>query len=198
MSLLIGLVGRARAGKDTVAGILKETGYSSNDRHIDREWELISFAAPIKKFCEATFKFTYAQLYGEDKEKPDLRYPRADGTYLTSREAMQKVGTEVGRSCYPNIWIELGIERANEAMAKGGNAVITDVRFVNEAQSVKLAGGLVWRIFRPSADDVRTEHPSETEMNSPEMEKLIDRVICNDGTLEDLKAAVHLLYLAAS
>lgn len=188
MSRLIGLVGRAQSGKDTVGQMIQRT-LQGDQRHIDESVLLMSFAGPLKKICGEVFDFSYAQLNGDQKEQGDERYRRADGTFLTPREAMQKLGTEWGRACYPEVWVDLALRLAKVSMARGDSIVFTDCRFLNEAKAICLAGGQVWRIYRKSADTLST-HPSETEMNSREMDELYAYRISNDGTLEELRAEV--------
>jgi len=189
MSLLIGLVGRAGAGKDTVGRMLV-TAEELNGCLDTRPFRTVSFAAPLKKICGDVFAFTNRQLHGDQKEVPDPRYQRADGTYLTPREAMQVLGTQWGRACYPHVWVELGLRHAKEQMANGLSIAITDVRFINEAKAIKEAGGQVWRVLRPEAERVPAVHTSEAEMNRPEMGALVDKYITNYGTFEELRAKV--------
>jgi hypothetical protein len=59
--------------------------------------------------------------------------------------------------------------------------VVDDVRFPNEAQLIKSMGGQLWRIERPGLTDA-TGHSSEGGLADWEF----DRVIVNDGTVEDL------------
>lgn len=183
--MIIGLVGRAGSGKDTVAGMLTEIlgGAAS-----------LSFAEPLKRFCGEVFDFSLQQLYGpsEARNAPDLRYPRAGRAPLSPREALQTLGTEWGRACYPDIWAELGIRRARAAEHLAGSVVFTDTRFVNEAARIRAAGGEVWRVRRPSADSVITAHASETEMNSREMEELVTLTLHNNGSLEELRKQVQI------
>lgn len=187
--LLIGLAGRAGAGKDTVGGMLV-AAEELNGRFDSGPWKLISFAAPIKKICGEIFNFSDRQLHGDRKNSPDPRYQRADGTFLTPREAMQRCGTELGRACYPLIWTELALRNAQALIAAGSSVAITDVRFITEAKAIRDAGGQVWRIWRPSADVVVATHISETEMNTPEFKELTTAHIYNDGSLENLRALV--------
>lgn len=178
MSRLIALAGRAGSGKNTVARLLGA-----------RE---ISFAEPLKRICQEVFAFSDAQMFGpsEERNRPDPRYPRADGQCLTPRYALQTLGTEWGRNCFDGVWADLGVRRALEALALGRDVVITDCRFVNEAKAVRLAGGEVWRIYRPEAEAVASTHPSEMEMNTPEFRNLVTREIQNTGTLDQLRDAL--------
>lgn len=195
MKRIIALAGRAGSGKNTVATMLG--GHET------------SFAEPLKRFCQEVFAFTDEQLFGpsECRNAPDLRYPRAcegcssktcdgsDGwcpgvTYLTPRYALQTLGTEFGRSCYENVWADLGVRRALACPAP--LVVITDCRFVNEAKAVRAAGGEVWRIVRPGAGlaGAAALHPSEAEQESTEFLALVTRTVENVGSLSDLRSRV--------
>lgn len=191
---LIALVGHAGAGKDTVAGMMFPC-------------QTFAFAEPLKRFCQEVFAFNHDQVWGssEHRNAPDVRYTRADGYPLTPRHAMQTLGTEWGRAMHPNIWAEYGVRRAVDWLKENrwaypdgtsltpSLAVITDCRFVNEAYQVKKAGGEVWRVLRAGhvLPPEVANHPSETEQDSPAMKDLIDLVIYNGGTLDDLKCTVR-------
>lgn len=183
MKRIIALSGRAGSGKNTVARLLGG--------------QEISFAEPLKRFCQEVFAFTDEQMWGpsERRNAPDERYqqgigPLAQPLYLTPRYALQTLGTDWGRSCYENVWAELGVRRALQSPAP--LVVITDCRFVNEALAVTAAGGEVWRIIRPGAGLGGSAglHPSEAEQESPEFLELVTQTIYNGGTLADLKAQV--------
>lgn len=181
--MIIGLVGRAGSGKDTVGGMIS--------RHLGNV-HLLSFATPLKQFCRDVFDFSDEQLYGpsECRNAPDPRYPRADGTCLSPREALQTLGTEWGRACWPDVWATLGVRRAQGYHKAGHHAVFTDCRFINEAKAIRSMGGEVWRICRPSSDSVASTHPSELELSSPAMHSLLTGVIHNTDSLEWLLASV--------
>ncbi len=183
--LMIGLAGRAGAGKDTVGGFIK--------KHLEPKGEatkLMAFAEPLKSICKAVYAFTDEQMTQHElKVKGDLRYPRADGSYLSPREAMQLLGTEWARRCYANTWVDLGIRRAREANV--AHIVFTDCRFINEANGIRNAGGQVWRIYRAEADKAVSNHASETEMNTEEFKELVTHVVYNSGDLEQLRKIVQ-------
>ena len=199
---LVALVGHAGVGKDTVASYMPARRFS--------------FAEPLKRFCQEVFAFTDEQVFGssEHRNRPDLRYPRAcdygqchgpgdescpackgQPVYLTPRYALQTLGTEWGRNCFPDVWAVCGVRRALEYLRGPVDepiAVITDCRFVNEAKAVRDAGGEVWRIVRRNhfLPPEILNHPSEQEQDTPEMEALISRTIVNRGTLDELRAHV--------
>ncbi len=182
MRRLIALAGRAGTGKNTVAKLLGA--------------HEISFAEPLKRFCQEVFAFTDAQIWGpsEERNRPDTRYLRwsdqDENTYLTPRYALQQLGTNWGRDCYENVWADLGVRRALASTAD--TVVITDCRFVNEAKAVRAAGGEVWRIVRPGAGLAGAAglHPSEAEQESAEFLSLVTRTVQNTGTLEELAASL--------
>jgi hypothetical protein len=140
---LIGILGKARAGKDTIAGFIEEL-----KPHTSRLW----FGKKIKTTCQEVFDFTDEQVWGTLKDATDARYPRPclkcggskrvpDGpafappgtpesngtsacpacgghgiTYLAPREAFQTLGTEWGRARYPEVWIEYCFREAAQLL----------------------------------------------------------------------------------
>lgn len=176
---IIALSGFARSGKDTIAELIREElrGLSVVKQ---------AFADPMKDFCRQLFGFSQEQLYGDEREKPDPRWNRPDGSALTARYALQTLGTEWGRACDPDIWTKAGIYRAQRESVDV--VVISDCRFVNESKAVHAAGGQVWRIKR---GECAYTHQSEIEIWSPDM--LVDAEIDNTGSLEATRAQVKRL-----
>jgi len=188
VSALIGIVGHMGAGKNAVADAITRLGSVG-------QYAQMSFAAPIKRICQEVYAFSDAQVYGsiEHKNAPDPRYPRPDGTFLTAREAMQTLGTEWARKCYPETWITMAMRQASDLRSQNYGVVFTDCRFINEAAAIRRAGGQVWRVYRPFADNVIYTHASETEMDGWDFRALVTHSIHNDGTLEQLASKVQTL-----
>ncbi len=175
--MIIGLAGLAGSGKDTVADFLVKY-------HC---FEKLAFADPMKAFCKEMFAFTDEQLHGKAKELPDPRY-----NGITPRKVLQTLGTEFGRACYQDLWVDYALRKAGERLRfyRSDGAVISDVRFKNERDAIWKAGGKVWRVVRPGAGLVgaTASHVSENELTD---EMPYDRVIDNKGgTLEDLQRLV--------
>lgn len=157
--MILGLSGHSCCGKDTFA-----------DRLVLRGWIRLSLADPIKRTAQQWWGFSDQQLWGpsEERNRPDPRYPRPDGTFLSPRFALQTLGTEGGRTCYPNTWVDLAIRTANAILSgavyhphvglgpssgrRPVGVVIPDVRFANELDAIQAAGGQVFRLLRPGAD----------------------------------------------
>ena len=173
---LIGIVGLAGSGKDTIAAELCAS----------RGFVRISLADPIKVACQQWFGWDREVLWGPSplRETPD---PAWAG--LTPRRALQQLGTEWGRAMHPDVWVRLAIRRAREY----DRVVIPDVRFENEAAAIRAACGVVWRVVRPGL--VAAEHESESGQSAIRADWTID----NAGPVAGLRTraleALDELYL---
>ena len=100
----------------------------------------------------------------------------------------QRIGTEVGRSLDPNIWVKNA-----ELFTKkhpGRTVVISDVRFSNEALWIRNKGGVVIHISRDKALRIHEHnHASEHGMD----EKDYDLTIHNNGTIDELHEKLYSL-----
>jgi len=196
----------AGAGKDVVAKRLVD-----NHHFLSLAW-----ADPLKRFCQEVYGFPDEALWGESDVRilPDQRYPRPDGGFLTPRFALQSLGTDWGRNCYLNTWVDYGIRTAKKILSgqyytpKTGlqlinqenfhyridGVVFSDVRFMNELNAIKEAGGKVIRIKRQMTTpyDVKAMnllHDSETELPNTS-DDLFDYIIDNSGTLDELMVKI--------
>jgi hypothetical protein len=88
-----------------------------------------------------------------------------------------------------------GVTRAGEFFPSDygpmPGVVIPDVRFKNEVEAIRAAGGKLVRVVRPKAglEGEAALHQSEREM-ALMGDELFDLVIQNDSTLDDLFATV--------
>ncbi len=157
--MIIGLIGFKQVGKSTAAEHLqKEHGFT---RHNMKDALVKEMKENLKETLEAIkdvhslggcprlgmeFKYTTDPLF---KEKPPVM-----------RALMQNYGTDVRRKDSDSYWTD----KWQDTLEKLGTAdvVVDDVRFLNEATTVKEAGGFLIRLTRP---DMTTggEHVSETE-----------------------------------
>lgn len=167
--MIIGLSGYARSGKDEVAKILVENyGYKR-----------LAFADPIRKFL---LKVNPILDSGHRLEEivNEFNWTIAKSKTET-RRLLQEVGVTAREMFGENIWVEPLLEEAYFL----GNVVVPDVRFPNELESIKLNGGKVYRVTRPSVQPVNS-HISEVALDGAQF----DGYIPNEGTLEDLRANV--------
>lgn len=175
MRRLIGLIGYARTGKDTVADYLVDQHEFVRLASGDLVRDVLYAANPWittgngyrRRLQLVVDKFGWE----ETKAIPEVR------------RLLQELGTEgVRRTLGEDVWIDETLRRAKACPA---DVVITDTRFPNEAQKVRMAGGVLVRINRPGVGPLNG-HSSETLIDSIKA----DHVVENDGTLEDLYAGV--------
>jgi hypothetical protein len=101
--------------------------------------------------------------------------------YVTPRLALQTLGTEWGRTLYPNIWVDAALRDLRGPERRHENWVLCDVRFRNEIEGIQDIGGLVVRLLR---GEPRFNHPSETELAQINLETF-DCIVDNNGTLAE-------------
>ena len=167
---LIGIAGRARSGKDTVANFIIAAigGYR------------YSFADPIRAML--------APL-GVDMNDPYWQARKEDvipALGVSPRRMMQTLGTEWGRQLInPDLWIIMAHQRL---LQNGPGMVIPDVRFENEAAWIRKHGGWIIHVIRPEAKAVEA-HASEDGIEMLDA----DAQLFNSGTLEELQLSVRKL-----
>jgi len=178
---LIGLYSpRPRSGKTTTANILLR----------DYNYKVKPFAEPLKRMIErflfeAGYTVVEIDEYMTTKKEEMLRvnWDRP----LTMRYLMQTLGTEWGRECLgENIWVNVWKKSLDFNNCKG--IVADDVRFLNEANTIRENGGEVWCVVR----DVHTiestlKHASEGGLDKFEF----DKYIFNTSTIEHLETNVR-------
>jgi len=182
--MLIGLAGKARHGKDTVADYL-----------VAEHWfRKLRFAAPIKHGIAVMFDLPPDAIDGDRKDEiiPWLG--------VSSRHLQQTLGTDWGRDMIrPDLW-ELLLKRRAEALLNAGvSVVVSDIRFDNEADLIRGLGGAVVHVeaspevlakIRNSASVDHSAHRSEAGVSA----RSGDRFIRNDGAIEDLQAKAERVF----
>ncbi|MDE2099185.1 MAG: hypothetical protein KGL39_18165 [Patescibacteria group bacterium] len=200
---LIGISGKAAAGKDTTADFIVAS-YGAVK---------MSLADEIKRTAKRFWGFQNAQLWGasEKRQERPLGKPNAP----TARHACQQLGTEVARLIDRDVWINLLLGNAANLQqynlkyfpAEGLKpnlhydhsvyipyVVVPDVRYQNEMDAIKANGGYLIRIVRPgfSLTGEAANHPSETEQDAIP-DSFFHYVLHNDGSLEQLEDKVHTM-----
>ena len=165
--MLIGLTGKAGAGKDTVADILCNAG-----------WNRYALASPIKNMLSAI---------GIDEPSRELKETQLEGFDFSYRKAAQTLGTEWGRAVDKDLWLKLGRQRWRGCKT---SLVITDVRFDNEAEAIITDGGVIWEITGRSYNIGGVAgHLSERGID----EAFVSAKFINTGTKEDLRKMVEFV-----
>lgn len=179
---LVGMVGFAGAGKDTVADILTDDGWT-RIAFADVLREALYRLDPLIPCGSQVHRLSYlVDRMGWDRVKREMGEPRP---------LLQRLGTEAGRDLLgENVWVDAGMEKA---AAVDGPVIVTDVRFENELAAIRQRGGTVVYISRPGHGAVN-DHPSErlaSEFDS--RERLPDVRINNDQSIDVLASTVREL-----
>lgn len=198
--IVIGLAGRARAGKNTVAEILQS---------IDSGLCQCAFADALRVEVIDAFRVS-SDLFNNDdlKERKDLALAivRCDDVEFidrmtalghnliaprTPREIMQLWGTEYRRNQDSAYWIDRLALFIHEKIKSGTRKfAVTDVRFEDEAQLIKRMNGHVLLIQRNQADIKPAGHQSEQVQGIFS----IDKTITNNRDLFSLTCQVVGIY----
>lgn len=157
--ILIGISGKIGAGKTTtsqcIKEILAEMGYESEE---------VLFAASLKDIAAA--------MTGQDRYLFDDRAGKELYSQIwrcTLGQLLQKVGEWARSMAGPDIWIRKLFDRYDP---KTCNWIISDVRYPNEADTIRDRGGFIIRIdrdliYRSDIIGARDpEHASETAMDN--------------------------------
>lgn len=197
---IIGLVGRAGAGKDTVASILSES-----HGHIR-----VAFADALRIEVANAFKIDPRMMddrFQKERVSDRITIARCDDQafiarmkelghdihqHRSPRQILRWWGTEYRRQvCTDKYWLERMQDSIDSLMRTGTRKiVITDVRFINEAEFINSLFGQIWRVTRTSADSVEADHPSESEQDQIRSWWTLS----NNGTLGQLINVVNQAY----
>lgn len=197
MTFILGITGRARSGKNTVASYIAD--------------QLLPGDVTVRGFADAV-KVSAARALGYQGENPlawgdELKHATTitvttygegpGGTsivyeerQLSGREYLQWYGTEAHRDLFgADFWTR----RALDEPFEGRVLVLPDLRFDDEARAVRALGGEVWRVERPGEPIADSGHSSEAGVS----DDLVTRVIPNAGGFADLYRATTIAFSLA-
>lgn len=221
---VIGLAGRARGGKTTLANHLKEK-YGA---------VVIPMALALKTMCADIMGVTVDELNerkanktpfteeeqggireGIIKKCSDITHDFANfseiiegklndhGNIIDVRDLLQFVGTEMIRGYNPEWHVQQTIAAIN-SLPEDSLVVIDDIRFPNEKEMVEdNLGGLCFFIIRPDMYSQVSNHASETSLNYMDFidiqgEESNARIIFNDNWECELLGKKPMHYLLNS
>lgn len=177
---IIGLGHQKRTGKDTLCEALL---YAY--RMADQDASRVAFGDSLKNVCRLLYG--WAGLHnGYYYNLPECEHEREivlPAIGKTPRQIWIEVGNKL-RDVYAETWIQhaLRSDHLSEVL------IIPDVRYPNEAQAIKKAGGVLVKVDRPGL-------PEPTDVADTALSGFDgwDFQFQNTGTLEDLKSQAKLL-----
>lgn len=169
--MIIGLSGYARSGKDTVAEYLVEEHGFTRVAFADPMRNALYRLNPMISIHDMTHVPLASAVDGMGWE--EVKSASAD-----LRGLLQRMGTEVGRDMFgDDFWVNQAWKEAEWHE----DVVFSDVRYTNEANSIRNRGGVVWRISRPNVAAANS-HGSESALDGYFFNEDLD----NSGSLDDL------------
>ena len=171
---LIGITGKARSGKDTVARML----------FAQHAFTRIAFADPLKLAAQQMFGLSKEQTWGDHKKEEVIPY-----WGMSPRQMFQLLGNEAVKPVFgADIWIKRW-SMSYATLKDTDDIIVPDVRFDHEASHIRSLGGVIVEVQRGIGLVGSTgDHVSERGLST-----LPEYTIDNNGTLEDLRVKVMSL-----
>lgn len=165
------------------------------------EVKLYALADNLKQMAVEIFGIAPEMVYGTDKQKNqktkflwtdmpglDFNFKATHANkkkYMTARQFLQYMGSEVFRNMYKNIWLDSLIRRIEKDNPK--LALVSDVRFDNEIKGIQEHGGIVIGLSRDLFNSKDTHISEQIKFD------LCDTVIDNtDLDIAEQNKAVYL------
>jgi hypothetical protein len=171
----IGLIGKARSGKDTAAA------YFVTQHNYTR----LAFADPLKEMAISIDPYIpthYGVTVRLSALIADVGWEYAKDKFPEVRRILQHTGQTV-REYEDDFWVSAMDRKLSGAAAWNIPVVVTDVRYPNEAEALRARGFRLVRIVRPErlAGSAAT-HSSETALDAFKA----DHTVYNTATIGDL------------
>lgn len=198
--IVVGISGLIGHGKDVVAQYLRRSRRFNVLRMSDALKEEVCrrLRRTLKEVVRASVHQDYARgevppylLLRRERDADEAWWDRRlvwecwDYKRPIVRRLLQEYGTEVRRADDPDYWVK---RYAAEAVRL--DLVATpDVRFENEARTVRALNGLLVKVVRPGYGAASETHVSEDFANT---NAAWDHVFTNDGSLADLELKVEV------
>jgi hypothetical protein len=145
-------------------------------------YSMLTFASPMKDMITIIFK---GLGYSDDKIEAmlygNLKEVIVKELGVTPRHMLVTLGSEWGRGMIDDsMWIKIAMKSLDNTI----NHVCEDIRLLNEAERLRSKGFKIIRVINPRATLV--ESISEGKLDDYNF----DKVLINDGTIEDLQKSV--------
>ncbi len=180
----VGIIGRARSGKDTAgAWFVAQRGY-----------QRVAFADELKAAALRVDPIIYTDHPSGVERLSEmltgshaLTWDEAKDMFPEVRRFLQHLGASI-RAIDPDFWLRAALAKADEANEAGKSAVITDVRYPNEAAALRARGWHLIHVARPGIPHL--DHESEGALTAADA----DFTIVNDSDVPAYLRAVEQVY----
>lgn len=163
---IISFAGKLHRGKSTALNLLR--------KHIDADY--IKFAGRLYEIQDKIYEMTGLTLHG-----------------VKDRELLIFIGMW-GRDKDPDLWLKLFQRDAQRSIELGRLVLNDDCRFNNEARAIHEMGGIVVRIDGPLHNPNEDSKVGANDISEAGIsDDLVDIVINNTGTIEDLEKQIKAL-----
>jgi hypothetical protein len=196
---LIGINGLKGSGKDTAFECIRQIAEARNQTAERRAFadKLKVIAARVLGYEGNDAELMNAMNLMKEQGYVDSCIDLGIGTHVPGRRYLQLFGQRAREVFGEDFWINqvLPLDQSF-SMANFGRvwgyplpdyAVVTDVRYPNEAERVRELDGEVWQVRRPGLES--DGHITEQPLGEDE----VDFIINNDGTKDDLALKVKRL-----
>jgi hypothetical protein len=193
---IIIVCGKAQSGKSTTCDYLNNKLLNS---------KIFNFADELKLICYKLFGVNIKYLYGSNEEKNNLteiqwsQLPcctvdfknKFNDKYLTIRELLQVLGTNIFRKMYYNCWVQSTYNNICNSFKK--YSIIADCRFPNEIDFLvdKKTHDVI--VIKLNRNPLNLTHYSETALDNFNWSK-IEKLIEIDNTHLSLDQKNELVY----
>jgi hypothetical protein len=175
----VGLIGQARSGKDTAASALVRM----------RDYTRLAFADPLKSMALNINPYIPTGYGVTVRLAPliaDVGWELAKDRYPEVRRILQYVGQSI-REQDEDYWLNVLLRKVDGADRLNMPVVVTDVRYPNEADTLRARGFTLVRIVRPEVAKAGAEvHISERALN----DYPADVTIYNTASVAELKSRI--------
>ena len=176
MPRLIGIAGKAGAGKDTAADYLCTMwGFTK-----------ISFADPLKKAAEHMFGLKRDYFHDRSLKEQVVKI-----WGMSPRRMLQILGNDATKPFFgEDLWLKRFLI-TYQPIAMSEDVVVPDVRFNLEAEAIRAQGGTILHLTRNTGglSGDAAAHASESGV----MKVSGDMLISNESSVEDLYAGLDML-----
>lgn len=143
---MIGISGKINSGKDFCYELLCEAYPHAVN---------IKFATPLKEIVAILAHENVSVVHSREGKAMSVDHLQGK----TIRQLQQEIGQSFRNMFGPDVWVSLAFKEAR----KHKLVVFTDVRYPNEADAIRKAGGIVIRLKRDGVE--KDLHESETALD---------------------------------